>query len=380
MTYDYIISGGGMAGLSLAYYLDQSHILRHKKILIIDRQRKAQNDRTWCFWEIGSNTFEKVVHRSWNTIWFKSQAFSQHLLLGNYRYKMIRGIDFYTFIHNQLAKNPNIEWLEAEVTNIHSHTVITSKGSFTASYIFDSTYQIPLDTPQRHHLLQHFKGWVVQTPTPQFDPTQATMMDFTIPQEGDCRFMYVLPSSNTEALIEYTLFSEKLLSPASYDQAIHSYITDILKINTFEIKEEEFGVIPMSDSPIVPNPMSGVVRIGTAGGATKASTGYTFLRTQHRLQAFIKCLEQGKPPVFRQPFLKKRYDWLDSIFLNVFVQKRYPASVIFSHLFQHNAIRNVFMFLDEESSVVQDIKMMATLPILPFTRAAFQVIFRRLFG
>lgn len=48
--YDYIIAGGGLAGLSLAYYMNQT-VLREKSILIIDQDTKTKNDRTWCFWE-----------------------------------------------------------------------------------------------------------------------------------------------------------------------------------------------------------------------------------------------------------------------------------------------------------------------------------------
>jgi lycopene beta-cyclase len=48
--YDFIIAGGGLAGLSLAYYMNQT-VLREKSILIIDQDTKTKNDRTWCFWE-----------------------------------------------------------------------------------------------------------------------------------------------------------------------------------------------------------------------------------------------------------------------------------------------------------------------------------------
>ena len=47
--YDYIIAGGGCAGLSLAWQLLHSP-LRDRTILIVDRDDKDQNDRTWAFW------------------------------------------------------------------------------------------------------------------------------------------------------------------------------------------------------------------------------------------------------------------------------------------------------------------------------------------
>lgn len=59
-AFDFIIAGGGMAGLSLAFYLNQS-TLRDKKILLIDREIKNQNDHTWCFWEKEKNPFEEII-------------------------------------------------------------------------------------------------------------------------------------------------------------------------------------------------------------------------------------------------------------------------------------------------------------------------------
>jgi glycine/D-amino acid oxidase-like deaminating enzyme len=57
-SFDYIIAGGGLAGLSLAFYLNESEHLRGKKVLIIDRDAKRRNDRTWCFWEREPGAFE----------------------------------------------------------------------------------------------------------------------------------------------------------------------------------------------------------------------------------------------------------------------------------------------------------------------------------
>jgi lycopene beta-cyclase len=49
ITYDYIITGLGCAGMSLLHYLLESP-LKSKKILVIDSCSKNTNDRTWCYW------------------------------------------------------------------------------------------------------------------------------------------------------------------------------------------------------------------------------------------------------------------------------------------------------------------------------------------
>lgn len=377
--YDYIIAGGGMAGLSLAYYFNQSS-LRTKKILIIDREPKDKNDRTWCFWEKGESAFEPIVHRHWQKIWFHGTNFSERLDLTPYQYKMIRGIDFYTFVHTQLNLNPNINFLYSSIHSVSDEGVVTDLGTFSAEWIFDSTYRLQLNQVQNHNLLQHFKGWIVKTPSPVFDTEQATMMDFRIDQGGDCRFFYVLPSSPTEALIEYTVFSEKLLHATEYDASLRDYFDKYLNIKEFEVIQEEFGVIPMTDEPTQEHPSERVLRIGTAGGSTKPSTGYTFMRTQRNLQEMVENLvDFGEPFRWKEP-LKKRFYWYDSIFLNVFEQKLHPPKNIFTHLFKRNRAAKVFEFLDEETPFPLEFSLMATLPIKPFLKGLIGVISRKMFG
>ncbi len=60
-SYDYIITGMGCAGLSLAVHLLRKGCLDGKKLLLIDREKKERNDRTWCFWETSPGPFEDVV-------------------------------------------------------------------------------------------------------------------------------------------------------------------------------------------------------------------------------------------------------------------------------------------------------------------------------
>ena len=301
---DYIIAGGGLSGLSLAYFLNQSP-LRTKKILIIDKEKKIKNDRTWCFWEKEEGPFESIVYRKWDKIWFHGHEFSEWLTLSPYQYKMIRGIDFYQYIHEHLGQNSNIELLYTTILSVSDNGVETEAGTYTADWIFDSTYALKLNLSQHHNLLQHFKGWLIQTPSPCFEPNQATMMDFRVDQGSDCRFMYILPNSETEALVEYTLFSPSLLSPSDYDAALRNYLDNQFNISDFRIIAEEFGIIPMTDEPTQHQPSERVVRIGTAGGSPKPSTGYTFARTQQNLQEIVENLvDFGEP--FRRPVLDHR--------------------------------------------------------------------------
>ncbi|EPR66454.1 lycopene cyclase family protein [Cyclobacterium qasimii] len=79
LDYDYIIAGSGLAGLSLLHRLLLDKDLQSKRVLVIDKVEKMDNDRTWCFWEKGAGIFEPIVHHHWETLQFFPQTYQKHL-------------------------------------------------------------------------------------------------------------------------------------------------------------------------------------------------------------------------------------------------------------------------------------------------------------
>ncbi|MBD2699411.1 lycopene cyclase [Spirosoma sp. BT702] len=380
--YDFIIAGGGMAGLSLAYYLTQSP-LRDRSILIIDREQKDRNDRTWCFWERDPGPFESILFRTWKTVCFHGTTYTGPVDMGDYTYKMLRGIDFYEFVQNELAKHPTIEFKQAIINRIKETPqggfLIADDEPFIADYIFDSTFALKLNQPENHNLLQHFKGWVITAEKPCFNPEKPQIMDFRIEQHGDCRFVYVLPFDEKTALVEFTLFNEKLLEKSEYDDQLRQYIDRFLDTGTYQIADTEYGVIPMSDELTQEYPSEHIVRIGTSGGYTKASTGYTFQRTQRYLSAIVKNLVETGKPIRPESWFRRRFKVYDSVFLNVLENNRHPADDIFTRVYTGNP-RRVFTFLDEDTHVLDELRLFATMPFWPFLTAFFAVIRRKIAG
>ena len=393
-TYDFIIAGGGLAGLSLAYYLSQSS-LENAKILIIDQSEKKENDKTWCFWEAQPTAFDEIVRQRWNGVWFHgSRNFSQFLPIDEYQYKLIRSADFYQFIYKAISRKDNINFLIDSVLSVEKDIdnrpqVKTTQGIFKASQIvFDSTSRSSYDDTRYSQMLQHFKGWVIETDAPAFDETKPTMFDFSVEQNDECRFVYVLPYSPTKALVEYTIFSDNLLEDSVYDDELKSYISQRLKITNYRIDEIEKGIIPMSDEPSIQIPDDGIVRIGTAGGYVKASTGYSFTRTQRILKYLVRDLERAKGNF--DSFEKEKKSWrkgkyipnrkalLDSILLDVMLKNRHSSKDIFTRLFSKNRPAQILKFLDEDTSLLEDLAIMHTVPIIPFLKSAFVVIFRKI--
>src|SRR5688572_24809402 len=289
--YDFIIAGAGCAGLSLLVHMIESGGFADKKILLIDKVEKNRNDRTWCFWETGTGFFEQVVYKKWQKAWFHGDETSQLLDISPYSYKLVRGIDFYRYCLELVSKQLNVDIVTGEIKEMTSNekeTFITVNGQkIIASFIFNSILPgLPSLKKNEYYLLQHFKGWVIRTTKNVFDADQAVLMDFRVEQSHGTTFVYVMPFSPTEALIEYTLFTHDLLEFSQYDQALREYIKRFVGDINYTITEEEFGIIPMTNYRFAAHNHN-IINIGTAGGQTKASSGYTFRFIQKHSAAIV---------------------------------------------------------------------------------------------
>lgn len=379
--YDYIIAGGGMAGLSLAYYLCDSRTLREKKILVIDRDAKQSNDHTWCYWEKEKSAFEPIVFHRWKTLRFHgTRGFSEPLNAGVYEYKMIRAADFYRFVFDKISANPRVEFLQTGIEKISGERVETERGIFAArEFVFDSVTLKNYDDPAYTNLFQHFLGWTIETEKEIFDEREMTLFDFRVDQKNECRFIYILPASKKKALIEFTVFSDNILPIEEYENGLKKYLGEILKVENYKIIETERGIIPMSDEPHEEFPHPKIIRIGTAGGYVKPSTGYSFERTQRRLKKLVRELENSDVK-FRASNSAVRVwkNYLDSVLLDVLHSKKHPADDVFTGLFSKNEPARILKFLDEDTSVREDLEIMRTVPLAPFAKSAAQVAARKL--
>jgi lycopene beta-cyclase len=371
--YDFIIAGTGCAGLSLAIHLVNSGKFSDKKILLIDKDSNKKNDRTWCFWEMEPGLFEPVVYRKWQQAWFYGKNISRLLELQPYEYKLIRGIDFYKYCFDIICTQKNIEFISGEIEKINGDgSVVVNGQQIQSSYIFNSIlFEKPKLRPNQYYLLQHFKGWIIETEAPVFDATKPVLMDFRVDQAQGTTFVYVMPFSRTQALVEYTLFNDHLLEQQQYDDGLKNYITDFLKIETYKIIEDEFGVIPMTNFRF-PSRNGNIINIGTAGGQTKASSGYTFRFIQKHSAALVKQLIHSGDPFLKKQVSAPRFHFYDSTLLHILSNHKLPGEEVFSDIFKKNKPQQVLRFLDNESSLTDELKIISSLPTLPFLKAALK--------
>ena len=111
--------------------------------------------------------------------------------------------------------------------------------------------------------------------------------------------------------------------------------------------------------------------IGTAGGQTKASSGYTFQFIQKQSQQIADCIANGDTflTLFDPP---KRFRFYDNTLLHILYNNKLQGKKIFTSLFQKNKPQDVLKFLDNETSLTEELKIISTLPTLPFLKAAFK--------
>ena len=379
--FDFIICGAGASGLLLLKAIREDSFFNEKSILIIEKEIRNVNDRTWSYWESPNGSFDSILSKKWSKANFCSEDFDSDFDLNPYQYKMLRSAGFYQSIRNKYSKLKNTIFLHAEVKNIDSKNimteVITSEGKFQSKKVFNSLFDPkPMINQKKYPVLQqHFVGWFIKTKKTSFDSSKVFFMDFNIPQVQETRFIYVLPIDKHNALVEYTLFSENLLHFDDYETGIKAYL-DSKGITEYEIKEKEQGNIPMTCFPFEKLNCRSLLHIGTAGGWTKASTGYTFMNTRRNIERLIPFLKTGAG--LNTFTIKNRFRFYDLLFLDVLNRYNARGSKLFTRMFEKNPPVRIFRFLDEKTTFIEEFKIMASFSLTQkiwFLKALFKRIF-----
>ena len=380
ITYDYIIIGAGASGLMLADAMGNDVYFKDRSILLLDKETKKDNDRTWCYWEQGSGPFDTLIFKKWSQFYFGGQHYSANFEIKPYTYKMVRGIDFYDHYLGRIAGHGNIDFVQEQVLHIDERkdeaAVTTGKQKYYAKQVFNSIVDYTALGSQRRYpvLQQHFLGWFIKTEKAVFDVDQATFMDFSMPTKGDTRFMYVLPFSPTEALVECTLFSETLLGDSGYETTITDYLNARFDTGEIRIQEKEKGRIPMTCYNFAMYNTDKVLGIGVAGGWAKPSTGYTFYGTYRKTDELVNHLKQGKPlSAFAK---KKRFWYYDLLLLDILKRKNHKGGYIFESMFQKRRPQLILKFLDEQTNLWEDLLIISGCPKKEFISAFFRRLLR----
>ena len=351
--FDYVIIGGGCAGLSLAYELEINDRLKDKTLAIIENRKEYKRDKTWSFWKVFNHNFDDCVIRSWDSFTINTSESSHELTNKRFPYQSIDSGKFYNKINSKLLTNSNVSFFE-NLKEINSEN----------SIIFNSVFKKQLD---KSDLWQHFQGIEIETTNNIFDEEIINLMDFNCDQRNDVHFFYTLPFSKNKALVETTWLSDlEDQSLMDYDLQLENYIKNNLGIKNYKINFTEKGAIPLF-YPSIKNDNK-VINIGSAGGMTRLSTGYTFLNIQEHSKYIVKNIDKiNEVRIFD---LGKKYHFLDKVFLKVL--KRYPEKMpkIFLNMFKTSS-NTVIKFLSNKSNLIEDVKIISKMPKLIFFKALF---------
>lgn len=370
--YFYVIIGGGLAGLQLARQLSRDIFFKGKKIAVIDKDFEPPR-KTWCFWEKGAGQWDELISNSWKKAEFITAEINQSLELDPYIYKRIEAEKFQKQLREEISQSGDIIFIEDEIEEIDPVTMKAhgKLRNYTAAHFFDSRLDPMYLNNEKHSLVfQHFKGWEIETAKPAFNPEVFTMMDYRLPYPQATAFTYILPFSETRALVEYTFFTPFLTEEKTYDQKLGEYLKEILKIEDYKISNTEAGVIPMTDYPFEKANTRQVTKIGTGGGWVKASTGYSFKNTEKRVSKIIENLKSSKMP--GEGLINKKFRKYDSIFLDVLARNNQKGEEIFTKFYTKNSPQDIFRYLDEETEFSEDLKIMFSLYSFDFIKSFFR--------
>lgn len=380
-TYDAVFLGAGGAGMLLLDAMHRRGWLNGRNVLVIEPDEKSDNDRTWCFWTDGNDALikahEDVVSHQWNLV---ENGLGRLDELKPYRYAQIRSMDFYYKIKSAIKSHPSITWLaaagEIKACDGETTTVQAGENNFFGKIIFDSRPFSPAEAAEIMQrgdwMWQSFVGYRVKT-SGSFDAQTCTLMDFNILQNGASQFVYTLPTSHNEALIELTRFGKSCLTHEEAELVLSEYIGE--KAGTYEILEVETGRIPMT---MALNPeqkfhpaSQRIVPIGTRAGAVKSTTGYAFKFMAQHAEKIVDALFAETP--FPTAYHRKRLAFYDKILMRVLAMEPQIGKKVFQQLFKKRQTREVLRFLDEETNFWQEIRILSILPYRPFLKALFQL-------
>jgi len=380
MSYDFAIIGAGAAGTLLAMELVSRSSLSTKKVLVIDREGGNYRDRTWCFWAESGHSLDFLVKHKYTHIAVSDQDDKRYTSIRPYTYNRIEGADFHDHYRPILKNHPQIDFVEDDVINIDSkkdfaHIHLFSGEFKSAKICFDSRFSYDRLKGSRYPVLQqHFIGFEIETNEAVFDSNNADFMDFSVPQKGNTRFMYVLPTSATRALFEYTLFSHNLLKESEYEVAIHEYLA-LKEITDYKVISREKGSIPMSSHPLWRPLSSRVLPIGLNGGWAKPSTGFAFNRSLQRVKQIADYVEKNPDRLPRLRF-KNRFWLYDLLLLELLDRNNGEGSKLFLRLFEKRKPQLILQFLDEKTNFLQELSIMSANRPIPFIKAFFRWLFK----
>lgn len=370
--YDLVIIGGGCAGLSLASKLSE-YGEKTPKVLILEQRKNYTNDRTWCFWDIDHPAYQSLVSHAWSTFELANQQRTYAFDCSQHQYLMLESQHFYEALIKQISTHPKIQLMRgqevqfAPLNTAQGWHITTAHTTCTAKQVIDTRPPKKMN-PQDSVLWQSFVGYEIQTQSDCFSPEKMVLMDFDPTFEQGLAFIYILPTSEKKALIEYTVFSENIIPKQQLITRLKKSITQKVDRQPYELLRVEHGTLPMGYGLTQQYKTSTYLYAGLFAGAARPSSGYAFQRIQSWAN---KCAQSivNQQKLYALPKERWVQSFMDGLFLNVIKRDSTRAASLFEDLFNRCEFNTVVKFMSDHATLSDYFRIIKSLPPSPFIKA-----------
>jgi len=350
---DIAIIGDGCAGLSLA--AQAASLPAHAIHVLSPQSNSPDQDHVWGYWQMDwLKDVAPLAFKTWHKWVIQTVDTEVEMQAHQHPYKAIKR-------HNWLAHCR----IHAEKNGVNFHSDMSSIDDFPSEKIFDS--RPPKSRPNM--MVQHFIGWEVRAEAGSFNDGIAILMDFRCDQSRGVHFIYCLPFSDCEALVESTLISLTIEQDQFYESAISTWLSECAAVKQFEVLRREKGAIPLGLMHRHDPDFQG---IGANCGAIRPSSGYAFTFIHKQIATALKQVAAGRKLSFVSPH-KKIDLFMDRIFLSVLRNEPHYAPQLFAALGARLTGDEFARFLSGEVDMKLRLKVIRAMPVWPFIRALFRL-------
>jgi lycopene beta-cyclase len=347
--------GDGCAALSLA--ARSVELPQHLLTVVTPDGAPEKKDHIWGFWWIKNlDKAAKLARKKWHSWSIITSEGDAVMSSDLHAYHALQRSKWETDCR-QRAKQKGVSFVDQ-----------SSLSDASDTQILDSRPPlVPVG-----QMFQYFIGWEITAPLGSFESKTAILMDFRCDQSRGIHFIYILPFSGSEALVESTMFAPIREPDTFFETAIKNYLAEYCGVYDFSIMRIEKGGIPLGRIPLGKGGHTG---FGSNGGAIRPSSGYAFAFIQKQILATIQQAKRemvkgntSKSLVIKCPH--KLVDlWMDEVFITVLRQRPEVAPKLFLRMAKALDGDEFALFLSGEAGWCLRLKVVMAMPKLAFIKA-----------
>jgi lycopene beta-cyclase len=385
---DLIIIGAGAAGLSLLLALDAANYAG--KVALLERQQEPQSDRIWSFWQRADSPkdslpeyIKEILTHKWQS-WSLSAGGKEYLMRDTlFEYCSLRSESLSALALERISAKENFQirfnYDVAEIIAKSSSVIVsTSEESLVANQVVDT--RPPALQSQHEGLIQCFYGEEIMCEADIFEPSTVKLMHQLNHSDLGIEFIYILPFTTKHALVEFTCFSLCPIAASVLKTRLAAALHELVKHTSYTVKRSESAALPMYlVNQNKQQKKSHIIYGGIAGGAMRASTGYSFISSQKWAKKSAYDLVKKNTLSVNVP-IPAIYQMMDKLMLSVLRDDMKVGVKLFTQIFKTVSPPRFVRFMSERATFIDFMCIIWAMPKSPFLRALYRRIRAKLKG